>query len=73
MALGTAAQLDPARLEKGDDAKKNLDHLISTVTAFANAIFASVDDMPPYARLDAAVQRARRVELTVASTVPRPR
>ena len=44
-------QLDPTRLEKPEDQKKNLAHLISAVTAFVNAIFASADAMPSYVSL----------------------
>jgi len=46
---GETTQLDPLRLDKGEDLKKNLDYLVETVDAIANAIFASVNDMPPYA------------------------
>jgi len=46
---GATTQLDPLRLDKGEDLKKNLDYLTETVDAIANAIFASANDMPPYA------------------------
>ena len=46
VSLG-GVQLDPTRLDKGEDRKRNLANLTSTVNAFADAIFKSVDNMPP--------------------------
>jgi hypothetical protein len=44
-------EVDPTRLEKGDDVKKNFANLISYVDKITDCIFNSVDDCPLYAPL----------------------